>query len=113
MQYRQQATFDVRYFLLDVSRKMCYNKQVAGREGNSREAAKTASQRDIRCMPEGRERMSRPRKGHSKDIRENEKLLKKLFKNLLTNSQRCGIINKLSERRELNRANEAKTVTAS
>ena len=49
----------------------------------------------------------------SKDIRENEKLLKKLFKNLLTNSKRCGIINKLSERRELNRANEAKAVTAS
>ena len=83
---------------LDKPPELCYNKQVAGREDNSREATKTASQRDIRCIPEGTSEDVEVKKRVSRDIRENEKLLKKLFKNLLTNSRRCGIINKLSER---------------
>ena len=108
MQFRQQATFDVRYFLLDVDGKMCYNKQVAGRESTQEKRQKPHHSVIFGAYRRERRRMSRSRKGYSRDIRENEKLLKKLFKNLLTNSRRCGIINKLSERRELNRANEAK-----
>ena len=108
MQYRQQATFDVRFFLLDVDGKMCYNKQVAGREGTQERRQKPHRSVIFGAYRRERRRASGSRKGHSKDIQGTEKLLKKLFKNPLTNSQRCGIINKLSERRELNRANEAK-----